>query len=262
MGASIEVDVLGEAYVQQRDDLRDITKPQDDVETNNVYQQERQVQQQQIHPLEGRGLGIEETDYERTYLDIFGEMAKEFLTRKLIPISDADCQWNWRHGRCEPSCTCSFQPKPGDFHLGRACRRRLITQPGDCHEQESILSPLSFPHSRAVHIARQWVQQTLKKIQSEASNKLDGLYGEASSKFDDLYGAIQVQVCQDVRQHCMLDDPLEKEEHLRQRNGRVFAWQEQLFCRRIIEDCVFDLKYYSENSKTMDASNANMVHSD
>ena len=37
---------------------------------------------------------------------------------------DAECRWDWRHGRCEPFCDCQFQLQWGDYHLGRACRLR------------------------------------------------------------------------------------------------------------------------------------------
>mmetsp|Transcript_47147 Transcript_47147/g.142752 ORF Transcript_47147/g.142752 Transcript_47147/m.142752 type:complete len:254 (-) Transcript_47147:172-933(-) len=41
-----------------------------------------------------------------------------------IPPTEAGCRWDWRHARCEPFCDCSFQPRWGDFHLGRSCRQR------------------------------------------------------------------------------------------------------------------------------------------
>jgi len=39
-----------------------------------------------------------------------------------IPDTDVECDWNWKHARCEPFCKCSFQGSWGDYHLGRACR--------------------------------------------------------------------------------------------------------------------------------------------
>jgi hypothetical protein len=41
-----------------------------------------------------------------------------------IPDTDAECRWDWRSIRCEPACECALQPKRGDYHLGRSCRRR------------------------------------------------------------------------------------------------------------------------------------------
>ena len=39
-----------------------------------------------------------------------------------IPDTDLECDWNWKHARCEPFCKCSFQGSWGDYTLGRACR--------------------------------------------------------------------------------------------------------------------------------------------
>ena len=59
-----------------------------------------------------------------TYLDLFGEKAKELLTQHIIPSTDAECRWDWRMGRCEPYCICGFNFLWGDYHLGRSCRLR------------------------------------------------------------------------------------------------------------------------------------------
>ena len=63
-------------------------------------------------------------DDEATLLDLFGEAAKELLTKHVIPPTDAQCRWDWRHLRCEPYCDCAFSPLYGDYSLGRACRMR------------------------------------------------------------------------------------------------------------------------------------------
>ena len=68
-------------------------------------------------------------DDEQTYLDLFGERAKELLTQHVIPTTDADCRWDWRTGRCEPYCQCAYQFLWGDFHFGRSCRYRLHPPP-------------------------------------------------------------------------------------------------------------------------------------
>ncbi|KAG7352311.1 hypothetical protein IV203_008359 [Nitzschia inconspicua] len=109
---------------------------------------------------------------DQTYLDLFGEMAKEFLTQKLIPTSDPECQWNWRHGRCEPVCLCDFQPKRGDFHLGRACRRRPSTTTadeqcvGDDLDASSLLRFLPTPMIQ--HMIHQ-IKQRSKHVQSKVA---------------------------------------------------------------------------------------------
>ncbi|KAL9191490.1 hypothetical protein ACHAXT_001196 [Thalassiosira profunda] len=63
-------------------------------------------------------------DDEATYLDLFGERAKELLTQHIIPSTDEQCRWDWRMGRCEPYCACGFLFLWGDYHLGRSCRLR------------------------------------------------------------------------------------------------------------------------------------------
>ena len=63
-------------------------------------------------------------DDEATLLDLFGEAAKELLTKHIVPPTDAQCRWDWRHLRCEPHCDCALSPLYGDYSLGRACRVR------------------------------------------------------------------------------------------------------------------------------------------
>jgi len=63
-------------------------------------------------------------DENATFLDVFGEVAKDVLTNKIIPETSPFCDWNWMHLRCEPFCNCSYQPLWGDYHLGRSCRFR------------------------------------------------------------------------------------------------------------------------------------------
>ena len=68
-------------------------------------------------------------DDDLTYLDLFGERAKELLTQHLVPSTDAECHWDWRTGRCEPYCACAIRFLWGDFHLGRSCRFRHSPPP-------------------------------------------------------------------------------------------------------------------------------------
>lgn len=63
-------------------------------------------------------------DEEQTYLDLFGERAKELLTQHIIPPTDAKCRWDWKMGRCEPYCECGYYFLWGDYHIGRSCRLR------------------------------------------------------------------------------------------------------------------------------------------
>mmetsp|Transcript_8516 Transcript_8516/g.14125 ORF Transcript_8516/g.14125 Transcript_8516/m.14125 type:complete len:217 (+) Transcript_8516:167-817(+) len=61
---------------------------------------------------------------DRTLLDMFGEVAKEYFTKNVIPDTDEYCRWDWRHARCEPNCQCGLEFMWGDYHLGRSCRKR------------------------------------------------------------------------------------------------------------------------------------------
>ena len=40
---------------------------------------------------------------DRTLLDTFGQAAKEFLTKRVIPDTDVECKWDWRSVRCGKS---------------------------------------------------------------------------------------------------------------------------------------------------------------
>lgn len=51
----------------------------------------------------------------------------------LLPRTDKECSWSYRQERCEPRCLCSFQPRLGDLHPGRACR---LIQPHQQHQQQ------------------------------------------------------------------------------------------------------------------------------
>ena len=47
---------------------------------------------------------------DRTLLDTFGQVAKDFLTKRVIPDTDAECKWEWRYVRCgKSSSAVSFQ---------------------------------------------------------------------------------------------------------------------------------------------------------
>mmetsp|Transcript_13144 Transcript_13144/g.20492 ORF Transcript_13144/g.20492 Transcript_13144/m.20492 type:complete len:420 (-) Transcript_13144:1046-2305(-) len=105
---------------------------------------------------------------DRTLLDTFGEAAKEYLTQRVIPDTDADCKWDWRYTRCEPFCECHLQPKFGDFHLGRSCRYRSndttnSTPPPQNFNTETCHLPPETPYVRfAVKALRQTRQASHK----------------------------------------------------------------------------------------------------
>lgn len=107
-------------------------------------------------------------DDEATLLDLFGEATRELLTKHVIPPTDAQCTWDWRHLRCEPYCDCTLTPMYGDYSLGRACRMRYeyFEGRGTCH------LPPDTPYVRAFASVAQGVQvataKTAKLVQTVA----------------------------------------------------------------------------------------------
>ena len=92
----------------------------------------------------------DDDDMEKTYLELFGQQAKEFFTHPerfhhllnnnkspspspALASTSADnlCRWDWRYLRCEPYCACAFQvDSPIDsesFFFGRRGRRRSVS---------------------------------------------------------------------------------------------------------------------------------------
>ena len=94
----------------------------------------------------GEAANIEYED-DRTLLDVFGEVAHDFLTKKVIPPTSEYCRWDWRSLECEPACQCAFQPLWGDYHLGRSCRRTTTTTTANnstdscTHSRSTVMSP-------------------------------------------------------------------------------------------------------------------------
>jgi len=121
----------------------------EDAIMNDFNQQQQQQKQEQEEErgqppptttttsTSGGGQAAAGYEDEASLLDLFGESAKDFLTHRLIPTTDASCRWNWKNLRCESHCHCSFQPSWGDYHLGRSCRSRTTPLPNEqlatCH---------------------------------------------------------------------------------------------------------------------------------
>ena len=55
------------------------------------------------------------------HLEYYWHEISHFI-RSNVPPTDPQCFFNVTAWRCFPVCDCSFQPKPGDYTLSRACR--------------------------------------------------------------------------------------------------------------------------------------------
>ena len=153
---------------------------------------ELQEEEEEEQRLENGFTSFESADEDddRTLLDIFGEAAKEYLTKKVvrqwfldlpfqevtaailtvqcrfqIPDTDPECRWNWQNLRCESACDCEFRIKRGDYHLGRACRLRTIPL---YHCDESKLKPAIT--KRVASLFQQTVEILGSKIETTFVN--------------------------------------------------------------------------------------------
>jgi hypothetical protein len=154
------------------------------------------------------GAPAEDDEYdERTLLDTFGEVAKEYLTQKVIPDTDVECKWDWRFVRCEPFCECEFVPKRGDYHLGRACRRQ-VKESCDPVESRPTSNPLQLVIQRTVR----WSNKAAHSVAVKAKKG---------------YDKVQANVCDELPEiDCSDEIP-------------VIAWQQRLLCRDSIPECAF-----------------------
>jgi hypothetical protein len=154
------------------------------------------------------GAPIDDGEYDdRTLLDTFGEVAKEYLTQKVIPDTDVECKWDWRFVRCEPFCECEFVPKRGDYHLGRACRRQ-VKESCDPVESRPTSNPLQLVIQRIVRGSQEAAHSVAVKAKSG-------------------YDKVQANVCDELPEiDCSDEIP-------------IIAWQQRLLCRDIIPECAF-----------------------
>eukprot|EP00533_Pseudo-nitzschia_delicatissima_P002794 CAMPEP_0116097510 /NCGR_PEP_ID=MMETSP0327-20121206/10745_1 /TAXON_ID=44447 /ORGANISM="Pseudo-nitzschia delicatissima, Strain B596" /LENGTH=267 /DNA_ID=CAMNT_0003589269 /DNA_START=148 /DNA_END=954 /DNA_ORIENTATION=- len=219
---------------------------------------------------DGSSSSIEiDANMEKTYLDLFGESAKEFLTQKapeklrnVFPATEEDCRWDWRYVRCEPYCECSFQPKfPGDFHLGRACRKRshlgesfdhseignvlfetfdeiyreycVMETNGDLKMHRETPPPPSIPSPFP------FLAKSGKTTWNILRTKADPVLEKAVGEFEILHNRVQSVVCQDLKTRCDEDEKESSsdDEITNSSASSEFAWQERLFCRDIVRGC-------------------------
>lgn len=213
------------------------------------------------------------SDMNKTYLDLFGESAKDFLTRQLperitFPPTDSECRWDWRYLRCEPFCECSLLLKiPGDFHLGRACRKRAhkkksvedieddkvvidnelylaycsIENGGD-GEQESNSTwwKQRTPPPPSVPSPLPFLSRTSKATWRTLKAKADPVVTKMTDELETIHSKVQDAVCHDLETRCSEDDKKgddgEGDGSLSAPSLEV-AWQERLFCRDMVRNC-------------------------
>ena len=215
-------------------------------------------------------------DMDKTYLDLFGESAKEFLThtapekiKSIFPKTDEACRWDWRYARCEPYCECSFQPTlPGDFHLGRACRKRshigwrtedevgsnetesnhferngdkryhehctLERNPDEESGDEFVVRQRSSPPPPSIPSPFPVLAKSGKATWKILRSKTDPVVTRAVDEFETVHGRVQAVVCRDLKTRC--DDGEESGDGNPSTNLEV-AWQERLFCRDLVREC-------------------------
>jgi hypothetical protein len=110
-----------------------------------------------------------------------------YLIQPQIPDTDADCLWDWRSLRCEPSCKCSFQFKSGDYHLGRSCRRRSAAL--DVCEPTVFIQDKPIP-KRILSLVRQSTDILKENIKGTAHKVVQSTTRQ--------YGQLQEHVCLDL----------------------------------------------------------------
>jgi hypothetical protein len=154
----------------------------------------------------GMNESVEDNEYDdRILLDTFGEVAKQFLTQKVIPKTDAECKWDWRYVRCEHFCECEFLSRRSDYHLGRSCCRR---------DKEDCDPVKSAPEAKHLQLMIQRMVQGSQKVVSTVGKKTRTGYEK-----------VQNNVCSRLPElTCSEELP-------------VLAWQEHLLCRNKIPDC-------------------------
>ncbi|VEU36395.1 unnamed protein product [Pseudo-nitzschia multistriata] len=193
-----------------------------------------------------------EHQYHKTYLDLFGETAKDFLTRvaperisRIVPPEEPGCRWDWRYLRCEPYCACTLSPKfPWDLHLGRACRKRGgaegtdggteagfeegadyrgLCEGGDSRPGSTLLSVLRSPAP--------FLAKTSGAAWRILRTRADPVVARAAGELERVGAGVSAVVCGDLSDRCKdggdgAEGP-----------PPVLAWQERLVCREIARDC-------------------------
>eukprot|EP00536_Pseudo-nitzschia_multiseries_P007549 jgi/Psemu1/18196/gm1.18196_g len=207
----------------------------------------------------------QDSDANKTYLDLFGETAKDFLTRRAperilhaFPATDSECRWDWRYFRCEPYCECSLRPKlPGDFHLGRACRVRDDPASDDddddnantnananananakidavyrnyCSGTSTATTPPPPPFSIPSPVP--FLVRTSRGTWRVVRARAEPVLARAADELETMQGRVRDVVCGDLNTRCSDNG-----------DGRSdaasieVAWQERLVCGDVVREC-------------------------
>lgn len=129
-----------------------------------------------------------------------------------------ECQWDWRHARCEPNCECALEFKWGDYHLGRSCRKRTLSFQHEAAGKCDI--PPDTPYAKVFDIA---VHQS--RLLGQVAKKQAMILGDKAKRRVDMARA---SICVQVPASC---DPI----------GEVYqrSMKERLLCAHIPE-CIDD----------------------
>jgi len=218
---------------------------------------------------------------DKTYLDLFGESAKEFLTqyapekiKNVFPTTDKDCRWDWRYVRCEPYCECSLQPKlPGDFHLGRACRKRnksygsienqsendeiksRLKKEYEMYQTYCVNEPMGeqslSPPPASIPSPFPFLAKNSKASWKTLRKRTDPIVERVVDEFEMVHGKVQNVVCRDLKNRCMdFQSPKDTD------NSSIdidVAWQERLFCRDIVRECGVSLPRQEEMNNELNS---------
>jgi len=201
-------------------------------------------------------------DEEATILDVFGQVAKDILTNRLIPCTDAICDWKWNHMRCEPFCLCSYQPQWGDYHLGRSCRKREVDLISDLDLDDTFIGSGSDKDKDINHKYHHECQLPPDtKITKFFNKSLDSIRHMKEEMDYKLYQLESVKkgMCTSLKTSSMLNEnnfKYEDEEDENEMDGSRWMEKPVRVLRRALKCGEVDDDYLSYNLNYMSSSNS------
>jgi len=198
---------------------------------NNGDDEEQQSRKKQRTEI----IHEEEEEDDRTLLDLFGERAKTYLTKNLIPDTDEECRWDWRYARCNPNCSCELRFQWGDFHLGRSCRRRAQREmTGVCNGDDEVFPNTLYTKYFAIGVQ---VSRILKNRIRHRSNNI-------SLQVKRRMNTMRAQTCKDI-------PPLDCNSILGGSTEYQRSIPEKLFCRHVPSSCENNYELFAEDEENV-----------